>query len=264
MTRNVIVSFAALAAAAVAAGTAAASGITSSLFGGAVQESADVKLVSDLTDAGTANDYSGIAFTLPAGSTFSSLTQLSTEFNPTVGGCGGGSPRFSLKLASGKNVFVYFGPSPNFTGCTLNSWQSTGNLIGNNDTGRYDTSQVQAGTQSNTYAGALALIGSQNVTEIDLVADAGWFFNPKSQTVLVRNVNINGQTFATPPSGGGGGGGGNPSHQCRHERDSIGNDAFAAKYGTNHSHKNAFGKCVSKHTHGHHQGQNDQGEDHDH
>jgi hypothetical protein len=253
MTRNVIVSFAALAAAAVAAGTATASGITSSLFGGAVQESADVKLVSDLTDAGTANDYSGIAFTLPAGTTFSSLTTLSTEFNPTVGGCGGGAPRFSLKLASGKNVFVYFGPSPNFTGCTLNSWQSTGNLIGNNDTGRYDTSQVQAGTQSNTYAGALALIGSQNVTEIDLVADSGWFFNPKSQTVLVRNVNINGQTFVTPPSGGGGGGGAgnNQAKQCRAERTAIGAAAFATKYGTNHNQKNAFGKCVSAHSHGH-------------
>jgi len=187
---KLIVTLAAFAAMLVAAGAAAAS-VTSSLFGGAVQESADVKLVSDITDTSTANDFSGIAFTLPAGTTFSSLTALSTEFNPTVGGCGGGSPRFSLKLASGKNVFVYFGPSPNFTGCSLNTWQSTGNLIGNNDTGRYDTSQVQAGTQSNTYAGALALIGSQSVTEIDLAADSGWFFNPKSQTVLVRNVNIN-------------------------------------------------------------------------
>lgn len=256
-SRKIIVSLAALAAAAVAAGTAAAAGITSSLFGGAAQESADVKLVSDLTDTGTANDYSGIAFTLPAGTTFSSLTALSTEFNPTVGGCGGGSPRFSLKLASGKNVFVYFGPSPNFTGCSLNSWQSTGTLIGNNDLGRYDTSQVRAGTQSNTYTGALALIGSQTVTEIDLVADSGWFFNPKSQTVLVRNVNIDGQAFVT--SGGGGGGGGNGSHECKKERDSIGNDAFAKKYGTNHNQKNAFGKCMSGHSHGqghgHHHGE---------
>src|SRR5207244_1340575 len=79
-----------------------------------------------------------------SGTPFASLTRLGTDFNPTVGGCGGGSPRFSIQLASGKNVFVYLGPSPNFTGCTLNSWQSSGNLIGNNDTGRYDTSQVQA------------------------------------------------------------------------------------------------------------------------
>jgi len=265
MTRKTIVTIAASAAMLAAASAASAAGITSSLFGGAVNEGSDVKLVSDLTDTSTANDYSGIAFTLPAGTTFSSLTALSAEFDPTVGGCGGGAPRFSLKLASGKNVFVYVGPSPNFTGCSLNSWQSTGNLIGNNDTGRYDTSQVQAGTQSNTYAGALSLIGAQTVTEIDLVADSGWFFSPKAQTVLVRNVNIDGQTFVTSGGNGEGGGGGNPSQQCRHERDSSGGDAFSTKYATNHNHRNAFGKCVSKHAHGHgHQGEgdNDQG-DHD-
>ncbi|MGH2970953.1 MAG: hypothetical protein ACRDNM_05280 [Gaiellaceae bacterium] len=255
MAKKAIVLIAALAAMTVAANTAAAAGITSSLFGGATQENSDVKLVSDLTNTSTADDFSGIAFTLPAGTTFASLMKLSTEFNPTVGGCGGGSPRFSLKLASGKNVFVYFGPSPNFTGCTLNSWQSTGNLIGNNDVGRYDTSQVQAGTQSNTYSGTLALIGSQDVTEIDLVADSGWFFNPKTQTVLVRNVNIDGQTFVTS------GNGGNQGQRCREERDSEGNDAFAQKWGTNHNHRNAFGKCVSSMKHHHHHGHGQDNDD---
>jgi hypothetical protein len=32
---------------------------------------------------------------------------------------------------------------------------------------------------------------------------------------------------------------------CKTERASIGVDAFAKKYGTNHNLKNAFGKCVS-------------------
>ena len=32
---------------------------------------------------------------------------------------------------------------------------------------------------------------------------------------------------------------------CKAERASIGVDAFATKYGTNHNLKNAFGKCVS-------------------
>jgi hypothetical protein len=126
------------------ASVAATAGISASLFGGAVAETSDVKLTSDLTDVSASNEFSGIKFTPPAGTTFASLTRLGTEFNPTVGGCGGGSPRFSIQPASGKNVFVYLGPSPNFTGCTLNSWQSSGNPIGNNDTGRYDTSQVQA------------------------------------------------------------------------------------------------------------------------
>lgn len=224
------------------AATASATGITSSLFGGATAEQSDVKLVSNLTDASTANDFSGISFTLPAGTTFADLTHLSTDFNPTAGGCGGGSPRFALHLASGQTVFVYLGPSPNFTGCALNTWQSSGNLIGNNDAGRYDTSQVQSGTQSNTYSGALSLIGSQQVTSIDLVADSGWFFNPQVQTVLVRNVQINGQTFVAPTSSNAKAA---AARACRAELKAIGRSAFEKKYGNNHNLRNAMGKCVS-------------------
>jgi hypothetical protein len=239
----------------ISAAVASAAGITSSLFGGAVAEQSDVKLVSDLTDTSTANDFSGIAFTMPAGTTFAQLTQLSTEFNPIAGspaagattplGCGGGSPRFTLHLASGKNVFVYLGPSPNFNSCALNTWESSGNLIGNNDTGRYDTSQVQAGTQVSTYSAALALIGSQQVTSIDLVVDGGWAFTPKDQTVLVRNVQINGQTFVTPtvtPKP-------NPARACKAELNSLGKAAFEDKWGSNHNLRNAFGKCVSHMAH---------------
>jgi hypothetical protein len=35
------------------------------------------------------------------------------------------------------------------------------------------------------------------------------------------------------------------SKSCKAERASIGTEAFAKKYGTNHNLKNAFGKCVS-------------------
>jgi hypothetical protein len=34
--------------------------------------------------------------------------------------------------------------------------------------------------------------------------------------------------------------------QCRTERSAMGDSTFAMTYGTNASHKNAFGKCVSK------------------
>jgi hypothetical protein len=37
----------------------------------------------------------------------------------------------------------------------------------------------------------------------------------------------------------------NASQECRAERDTIGTDAFADKYGTNANKRNAFGKCVS-------------------
>jgi hypothetical protein len=33
--------------------------------------------------------------------------------------------------------------------------------------------------------------------------------------------------------------------ECAEEREGIGREAFAAKYGTNHNKRNAFGKCVS-------------------
>jgi len=202
-----------------------------------------VALVSDLTNSSTTDDASSLSYNLPSGTTFADLTQLSTQFDPIAGGCGGGSPRFTLHLASGKNVFVYLGPSPNFTGCALNTWQSSGNLIGNNDTGRYDTSQVQSGTQVNTYSGALSLVGTQDVTSVDLTVDAGWFFNPKVQSVLVRDVQINNQTFVT------GNGGMSPAQLCRAELKSLGASAFEQKWGKNHNLKNAFGKCVSATAH---------------
>jgi hypothetical protein len=249
MAKRMIALVSVCAAMLASAGVARSAGITSSLFGGAVAEQSDVKLVSDLTNATSGDDFSGISFALPAGTTFAQLTQLSTEFDPTVGGCGGGSPRFTLHLQSGKNVFVYLGPSPSFTGCALNTWQSSGNLIGNNDTGRYDTSQVMAGTQSNTYSGALTLIGSQQVTSIDLVVDSGWFFNPKTQTVLVRNVQVNGQTFYAPPTPSPSPKQ-NPAKACKAELAAIGKSAFEHKYGKNHNLKNAFGKCVSAKAHG--------------
>ena len=37
----------------------------------------------------------------------------------------------------------------------------------------------------------------------------------------------------------------NPARTCKAERESLGVDAFRAKYGSNENGKNAFGKCVS-------------------
>lgn len=254
MRKRALVLVVVLGAMLVAAAAATAGGITSSLFGGAVAEQSDVKLTSDLTDTNTANDSSGIKFVLPAGTTFADLKTLSTDFDPTAGspaagattpvGCGGGSPRFELVLASGQHVYIYLGPSPNFNSCALNTWQSSGNLIGNNDTGRYDTSKVQPGTQSSTYAAALSLIGSQQVTEIDLVVDAGWAFTPQVQTVLVRNIQINDQTFVAPSAATS-----NAAQACKAELKALGPAAFEKKWGSNHNLRNAMGKCVSTTAH---------------
>lgn len=216
------------------------------LGGGAQAGVGHVQLVSDLSDTSTTNDASWIDFAVPAGLTFSGITSLSTEFNVTDDDCGGGSPRFQI-LVGGENVFVYLGPSPSFTGCTPNTWLSSGNLVGTSDPCRVDTSQHAPGTQCSTWAAAVALLGSQPVQGIRLVVDSGWFFVPprtqtdREQTVLVRNVTINGRTFITPqqPSKD------NPAKLCAAQRASLGTGSFNELWGTNVNSRNAFGKCVS-------------------
>jgi hypothetical protein len=174
----------------VVAAAVAAGGFT--LFGGASTENGHVKLVSSPTAP-----FSGIDFDVPAGTTFGSLTQLSTDFNVTDDDCKAGSPRFQINI-DGKNVFVYLGPTPSFTGCA-SGWLSSGNLIGSSDA-RFDLTQF-GGPFYGTYQDALALLGSHTVTGIQLVVDSGWAFADAEQTILVDNVRINGTTYtftATP------------------------------------------------------------------
>jgi hypothetical protein len=174
----------------------AALAASGTLFGGATMSGNQVRLISDLSDTPTTNDFSGINFTGTGVTTFASLTELATKFNVTDDNCGGGSPRFEIDLgpAANDNVFVYLGPSPTFTTCTPNTLVDSGNLITNNDQCRWDTSQLIAGTQCTTHTAAVAALGSRTVTGIRLVVDSGWFFADKEQTVLVCDIRINGST----------------------------------------------------------------------
>ena len=210
------------------------------LHGGAKAGVGNVKLVSDLSDNPAANNSSWIDFGSLRSLTFSGISSLSTEFRFSESSCGGGSPRFQINVG-GKNVFVYLGPSPSFTGCAQNTWFSSGNLVGTSDQCRVDTSQLAPGTQCSTWAAALALLGSQAVTGIQLVVDSGWFFADKEQEVLVRNVTINGKTYITPqePSQP------NPARLCAAQRGSVGPAAFNELWGRNANDRNAWGKCVS-------------------
>jgi hypothetical protein len=236
--RKLLVAVACATASLAIAPTALAADFT--LHGGAKALNGSVKLVSDLSDNPAVNDSSWIDFDTPGGLTFSGISSLSTEFRFTESSCGGGSPRFQINVG-GKNVFVYLGPSPTFTGCAPNTWLQSGNLVGTSDACRVDTSQLAPGTQCSTWAAAVLLLGSQPVTGIQLVVDSGWFFGSKEQEALVRNVTINGKTYITPhqPSGQ------NPATLCREQRASIGAAAFNELWGRNANDRNAFGKCVS-------------------
>lgn len=239
----------------VAAPSFAATGVT--LFGTATQEAADVKLTSDFSDAATNNDFGGVTIAVPAGTTFSSLQTLSAQYQIQTGDCGGGSPRFQINIG-GHNVFVYLGPTPNFTGCTVGSWVDSGNLAASSDV-RVDTSQYAGGKQYSTWAEAVALLGSQTVTGIDFVVDGGWKQANKVQTVLVRSITVNGKTFslteapaATPTTKV------NPAKFCKALRAKMGTAAFNELWGTNTNAKNGFGKCVSTVAHARNVGKTEQ------
>ncbi|HET7339692.1 MAG TPA: hypothetical protein VFK22_09095 [Candidatus Dormibacteraeota bacterium] len=136
--------------------------------------------------------FGGIFFPLPAGTTFADLQSLGTDFMVTQGDCGTGAPRFSINFTSTTNAFVYLGPAPNFSGCTLDTWSSSGNLLSGTNT--IDTSQL-GGTFYDSFAHAYSTYGSMPITGIDLVVDAGAFVTGGTQTVVVDNVNINGTVF---------------------------------------------------------------------
>ena len=172
----------------------------SSFFGGAAFGPGHVILTSDLSDnpGNTANDFSGIAFDDANGVPLASLATLATEYNVTDDDCLAGSPRFQVRLdmdsdgldtGADKNLFVYIGPFPSFSGCTPDTWVSTGNLIASPDL-RFDTSQMIGGTFYDSFAGALALAGGKNILDISLVVDSGWGFVDEEQTVLVDDVTI--------------------------------------------------------------------------
>jgi hypothetical protein len=153
-------------------------------------------LPSNLANVDSDDDYSGVSFKPANGTTFASISHLGTDYKVQAGNCGGGAPRFSIGIdlngdgVRDKSVFVYIGDATGFScNAALQMWQTTGNVIGVPDL-RYDLTQV-GGTFYDTYANALALVGSKTVTGISLVVDAGWVFGSGVQDVLVDDFRVN-------------------------------------------------------------------------
>jgi hypothetical protein len=169
--------------------------------GGASTSGGELTLVSNTGDTDVNNDYGVAQFDVPAGTTFADLTDLSTDYNVTDDSCMGGSPRFQIRVDTGsglKNIFAYLGPEPNYTGCPLNVWTDSGDVL---TSGRaIDTSQV-GGTFYDTYENAVADYGSYPVVSVSLVVDAGWAASDGEQTVRFDNVEVNDTThdFTPPP-----------------------------------------------------------------
>jgi hypothetical protein len=152
-----------------------------------------VKLVADTAGG---KPFSGIDYAIPAGLTVNDLDQLGTEyFFPTGSSCKDGSPRFQINVdhdnnpsTPSKNIFVYIGPPPSYTGCPANVWSNTGNLL--TPASLVDATQL-GGTFYQPWASVQAAFGGLTVTGIQLVADE--FTGP--QTTLVDNTNVNGTLY---------------------------------------------------------------------
>jgi len=167
------------------------------LFGSATYVSpgnASNRAVQLVSDANT-GVFSGIDFAVPAGLTINSLNQLSTDYNFTMGSCDLGSPRFGIVLSSDPNkaIFVYIGPPPNYTGCTM-GWQNTGNLL--TPASLVDASQY-GGTFYEPWSAAQTQFSGQTVTDIFLVSDNG---PSGTQTVQIDNTNVNGTLYTYEPT----------------------------------------------------------------
>jgi hypothetical protein len=193
----------ALALALGAATTMLAAGYT--LFGGATIVSPGnasphaVQLVSNTGNTATTDDFSGIRFDVPAGTTFADLGTLSSDFMPEADDtCVGGSPRFQIAIDTDNdgdrdgNIFAYFGTDSGSPACVPGVWQNTTDLL---EAGKLlDTSQL-GGTFYDPYATALANYGSLSVVGISLVVDAGWAAADKEQTFHIDNTNIDGTVY---------------------------------------------------------------------
>jgi len=170
----------------------AASG-TFSLFGGATVQGSAVKLVSNTSNTSTTDDYSGIAYTPTAPLKVSDITNLRANLEAGAE-CGLGSPRFSIDLGGGQNIVVYLGNPPDYTVCPSGD---TGNLV--DDTDLVDTSHIPGGTFYDTWLHAKTLVGNNTVGQIALIVDSGWNAgvagSDQTETVIVKSVTINGDTY---------------------------------------------------------------------
>lgn len=186
-------------------------GAAYTLFGSATTVSGGnpgsaVQTISNTSTVDTADDFGGISMTDANGTFISGLTQLSTDYNVTDDNCGGGAPRFSIRIdsdndnvvsAGDKRVFVYLGALPNYNTCTPNTWTASGNLVTAANP-VWDTSQV-GGTFYDTFANASTLTATNEILGISLVTDAGWSQGDGEQTVLFDNVSVNNEVETFEP-----------------------------------------------------------------
>ncbi|MGH9056053.1 MAG: hypothetical protein ACRDYY_09375 [Acidimicrobiales bacterium] len=133
-------------------------------------------------------DWGAIGFAA-SGLKLRDVTDLSTDYEITFGGCWEGSPRFTVGLSNRgktKEIWFYMGQPQ---GCA-SEWTNTGNLA--SPTSLVDDSSLPAGSHTATYSQVQAEYGNDNVAYIAIDLDGG---GDGSQTALFDNTQVNGTLY---------------------------------------------------------------------
>ena len=147
-------------------------------------------------EADDSSEFGGVSFGIPAGTTVADLDSLSTDYRfPAGSTCGGGSPRFQIAVdndndssTAAKNIFVYIGPPPSYTGCPAGAWSNTTNLI--DPTDLVDATQL-GGLFYQPWASVEVAYGTLPVVGVSVVTDT--FAGPR--TVDVDNTDVDGTVY---------------------------------------------------------------------
>ena len=165
---------------------------------------------SVFSDTATANDYAFLSWRSATPVTFADITELSAVYAFTDGDCAGGSLRWSVRLNDGgtnRNLDVHYQPGTN--GVSVQSCApgtSGANLISSTDaiyvTQQFNGTHLFPSSYNNTYADAVAQLGSLPVVAMTLIVDSGWGANGDqvvdlaSATVAVAGDTPYSDTFA--------------------------------------------------------------------
>jgi hypothetical protein len=140
---------------------------------------------SIFSDAATSNDYSYLNWHSATPLTFADITTLSAVYAFTDGDCAGGSLRWTVRLNDGgtnRNLDIHYQPGAGgVSQQTCAAGTSGANMVDSTDT-IYVTQEFNGthnfpSSYNNTYADAVAQLGSLPVVGATLIVDSGWGAN---------------------------------------------------------------------------------------
>jgi hypothetical protein len=178
------------------------------------QGTGDFVFESIFSDSSAANDFSFLSWKSNTPLTFADISELSAVYAFTDGDCAGGSLRWTVRLndnGTNRSLDIHYQPGANgISQQTCAPGTSGANLIASTDA-IYVTQTFNGGysfpsAYNNTYADAVAQLGSLPVVGMNLIVDSGWGANGDqvvaltSATVGVGGANPYTETFTPQPA----------------------------------------------------------------